>query len=196
MSSMRVFELVNAIHCRLSNNANAFGGIQVLLVGDFWQLPPVRSLLDPGKSIFDSEVFDAVFPHRIELQTILRQQASEVKLQKALDQLRGGICDEETAKYWNSLSRKLDDDNAVEDPLLHIYFRRLPVEMHNLDVLMHLPGSLLTFESIDSGHSQLLECPSEKTLKLKPMCKILVIYNINKDLKNGYQGKFLSCRRS
>jgi ATP-dependent exoDNAse (exonuclease V) alpha subunit len=99
MSSMRVFELVNAIHHRLSNNANAFGGMQVLLVGDFWQLKPVGSLLDPGKSIYDSELFDAVFPHKIELQTILRQQASELELRKALDKLREGNCNQETATY-------------------------------------------------------------------------------------------------
>ena len=191
MSSMRVFELVNAIHHRLSNNANAFGGMQVLLVGDFWQLKPVGSLLDPGKSIYDSELFDAVFPHKIELQTILRQQASELELRKALDQLREGNCNQETATYWKSLSRNLDNTDAAEHPL-HIYFRKLPAEMHNLDVLSTLSGTLLTFESRDSGHSQLLDCPSQKTLTLKPGCKIMLLYNINKYLKNGYQGTFLS----
>ena len=191
MSSMRVFELVNAIHHRLSNNANAFGGMQVLLVGDLWQLKPMRSLLDPGKSIYDSELFDAVFPHKTELQTTLRQQASELELRKALDQLRKENCNEETATYWKSLSRNLDNTDAAEHPL-HIYFRKLPAEMHNLDVLSTFPGTLLTFESRDSDHSQLLDCPSQKTLTLKPGCKIMLLYNINKYLKNGYQGTFLS----
>ena len=190
MSSMRVFELVNAIHHRLSHNANAFGGMQVLLVGDFWQLKPVRSLLDPGSPIYHSEIFDAVFPHRIELQNVMRQQASELELRKAFDLLRNGNCDEETERYWKALSRDFAVSDNTEDAL-HIYFRKLPVEMHNLDVLSKLPGTLLTFESTDTGHSHLLDCPSEKILTLKPMCKIMLLFNVNKHLKNGYQGTFL-----
>ena len=58
--------------------------------------------------------------------------------------------------------------------------------MHNLDVLSKLPGNLLTFESIDTGNPQLLDCPSEKTLTLKPRCKIMLLFNINKYLKNDY----------
>ena len=85
MSSMGVFELVDAIHHRLSQNANAFGGMQVQLVGDFCQLTPVKSALDPAKPIYDSDIFDAVFPHRIELQNVVRQQASELELRKALE---------------------------------------------------------------------------------------------------------------
>ena len=190
MSSVRVFELVNIIHHRLSQNANAFGGIQVLLVGDFWQLKPVRSALDAGRPIYESEIFNTAFPHRIELQNVMRQQASELRLRKALDQLREGNCDEETERYLTSLSRDLSVNDITED-LLHIYFRKLPIEMHNLDVLSKLPGNLLTFESIDTGNSQLLDCPSEKTLTLKPRCKIMLLFNINKSLKNGYQGTFL-----
>ena len=190
MSSSRVFELVNAIHHRLSQNANAFGGIQVLLVGDFWQLKPVKSALDAGRPIYESEIFNTVFPHRIELQNVLRQQASEIQLRNALDQLREGNCDDETERYLTSLSRDFAANDITED-LLHIYFRKLPVEMHNLDVLSKLPGNLLTFKSVDTGNSQLLDSPSEKTLTLKPRCKIMLLFNISKYLKNGYQGTFL-----
>ena len=35
MSSTRIFELVNKIHHMVSQNSYAFGGIQVILVGDF-----------------------------------------------------------------------------------------------------------------------------------------------------------------
>ena len=192
MSSVRVFELVNIIHHRLSQNANALGGIQVLLVADFWQLKPVRSALDARRPIYESKIFNTAFPHRIELQNVLRQQASEFKLRKALDQLREGNCDEETERYLTSLSKYLSvSDITEEEDLLHIYFRKLPVEMHNLDVLSKLPGNLLTFESIDTGNSQSLDCPSEKTLTLKPRCKIMLLFNVNKYLKNGYQGTFL-----
>ena len=51
MSSTRIFELVNKIHHIVSQNSYAFGGIQVILVGDFWQLKPIASPFDEGKSI-------------------------------------------------------------------------------------------------------------------------------------------------
>ena len=40
MSSRRILELVNALHDNSSENTYAFGGIQVILVGDFLQLTP------------------------------------------------------------------------------------------------------------------------------------------------------------
>ena len=112
---------MNAIHHRLSQNANVFGGMQVLLVGDFWQLKPVKSALDPGKPIYDPETLDAVFPHRIEFQNAVRQQASEFESQNALDQLREGKCVEEMESYWKSLSRDIAGNDTTEDPV-NLYF--------------------------------------------------------------------------
>ena len=54
MSSKRVFELVNVLHHMVSKNDLPFGGIQVILVGDVWQLKPIRTLLDRGFPIFYS----------------------------------------------------------------------------------------------------------------------------------------------
>ena len=65
MSSRRLFELVNALHHHLLEKSYALGGIQVILVGDFRQLKPVRNLLDKGDPIYESKLFDTVFPHRI-----------------------------------------------------------------------------------------------------------------------------------
>ncbi|CAB3978006.1 ATP-dependent DNA helicase PIF1-like [Paramuricea clavata] len=85
MTSHRIFHIVNAIHHLVSNNDFPFGGVQVILVGDFWQLRSVPSLLDPGKSIISSQLLDKVFPHRFELQRVLRQGDDEDKLKHALD---------------------------------------------------------------------------------------------------------------
>ena len=73
MTSHRIFHIVNAIHHLVSNNDLPFGGVQVILVGDFWQLRPVPSLLDPGKSIISSQLLDKLFPHRFELQRVLSE---------------------------------------------------------------------------------------------------------------------------
>ena len=41
MSSQRIFELLHTVHCSLSGNTLPFGGIQVILVGDFSQFFPI-----------------------------------------------------------------------------------------------------------------------------------------------------------
>ena len=78
-----------------------------------------------------------------------------------------------------------------QDEPLHLYFRKLPVDIHNQDVLSCSPGPLLRFESRDSGHTQLLENSIDKVLSLKAVCKVMLLFNINKHQKNGNQRVFI-----
>jgi hypothetical protein len=177
------------IHQIASHNTLPFGGIQVVLVGDFWQLKPIPSPLDKGIPIYESKLFNDVFPHRFELTRILRQEESEHRLIEALDVLRMGRCDDETEKYLRSLSREFDSCGDVQP--VHIYFKRLPVEVHNLSILAALPGSKLSFESIDTGNAQSLNNTVPAVLYLKPGCKVMLLYNISSQLKNGICGQFV-----
>ena len=49
-----------------------FGGIQIVLCGDFRQLPPVPNILygEEGDFCFESSVFEEVFPHRVVLSEV------------------------------------------------------------------------------------------------------------------------------
>ncbi len=172
-------------------NSLPFVGIrQVILVGDFWQLKPI-----PARSVrcWNSNirvaVFNDVFPHRFELTRILRQQETEHRLIAALDQLRLGKCDDETEKYLRSLSRKMDSCHDISP--VHIFFKRLPLEVHNLSVLAAIPGPKLSFESIDCGDARSLNNTVPAVLCLKPGCKVMLSYNINDQLKNGVCRQFV-----
>ena len=109
-----------------------------------------------------------MFPHRIELKKVLRQDDSESALRNALhvDNLRKGECDDETERYFDALSRDLVTHIAQEEPI-HIYLRNMPVDMRNQDVLSGLPGPMVTFASKDCGHAHLLENSLDKLLCLK-----------------------------
>lgn len=190
MSSMRILNIVNLLHQRIHNNTLAFGGIQVILGGDFYQLKPIPSVIDIGASVYKSIIFDKVFPHRIALTRIMRQGDTETQLKNALDSLRLGKCDDETETYLRGLSRSctITDD---ESPI-HIYFTKLPVAIHNSYVLTNLPGQALKFESIDTGRKTLLNDTVAEVLILKPGCKVILLFNINRNLKNGTFGTFLN----
>lgn len=66
------------------------------------------------------------------------------------------------------------------------------MEFHNSTVLANLPGDLIQFKSIDTGNTSGLEKSISGVLSLKTRCKVILLYNINDNLKNGYQGEFVS----
>ena len=67
MSSSRMLEVVNLLCSRITGKKNPLGGIQTILVGDFFQLKPVPGIHDPGYLMFTSDVFSLAFEHRFEL---------------------------------------------------------------------------------------------------------------------------------
>jgi ATP-dependent DNA helicase PIF1 len=71
MMSKRMFELLNKIGQLIRKNKNPFGGIQVIFVGDFFQLPPIEK----DGFCFESEQWFDVFPknQHVELKTFFRQ---------------------------------------------------------------------------------------------------------------------------
>ena len=57
MSSRRIFELVNYVHHLLATEGKTmkpFGGKQLVVVGEFVQLPPVPDFFDEGKPMYES----------------------------------------------------------------------------------------------------------------------------------------------
>lgn len=80
MLSRKVFEIIEEIGRRVKHSDAPFGGIQVIFIGDFFQLPPVGSHGEPNTSqfCFESPKWMEVFTpdNHIELKTIFRQQDS------------------------------------------------------------------------------------------------------------------------
>lgn len=76
--SQRTFDHVNFIAQKIrGNNTKPLGGIQVIAVGDFRQLPPVSNDIDGGNYCFESPLWNIMFPHCIELTTVYCQNQKE-----------------------------------------------------------------------------------------------------------------------
>jgi len=71
MMSKRMFELLNKIAKRIRGKDTPFGGMQVVFVGDFFQLPPIEK----DGFCFESDAWFEVFPkeQHLELKTFFRQ---------------------------------------------------------------------------------------------------------------------------
>ena len=185
-----MLELVNAIHHRLSDfHCNRpFGGRQVILVGEFLQLRPVPNVYDEGMFMFHSPIYQSAITHRYELTTVLRQENKEFL--DALKEIRVGQCSEKTFEYINFLSRSLE---ISKDEMSHIYFKRLPVALHNRLALQDLPFPEYTFEAEHTDQTQGMDWPGSSVLHLRPGCPVMLVWNLNEKLRNGSRGIFEEC---
>ena len=78
MMSCKMFNVIEAIARGTRRNSFPFGKIQIILLGDFLQLPPIEDINDPetAKFCFESEEWYKTIPlqNLIELKTIFRQK--------------------------------------------------------------------------------------------------------------------------
>lgn len=76
-----------------------FGGIQVVLTGDLFQIPPIQ-----GDYLFVSPVFKNLQIHHIDLRVNMRQQYDN-EFQDILNEVRYGTCSDETLAKLQALSK-------------------------------------------------------------------------------------------
>ncbi|KAK3729732.1 hypothetical protein QZH41_002046 [Actinostola sp. cb2023] len=190
MSSKRIFELVNIINVSLSDNSKPFDGKQLIIVGEFLQLRPVPNYHDEGYLMYQSDVFKSIITHRFELTIIQRQDGTELDFLNCLRELRIGSCSHGTKSFIRELARPLRPEKQNE--ALHIFFKKLPVLLHNHNVLLSLPGDSFLLEATDTNIGKHFKCPTEKTLHLKPGWRVMLLWNKTQSLRNGSTGRVMS----
>lgn len=181
-----------------------FGGIQIVLTGDFFQLPPVSN---SGKWLFSTDAFKKTIAHKIQLNKVFRQQGDS-SLTEMLRKLR--FCHPRDhvmlREFFGQLSRDLDDSDGIVPTVLEP--RNESVNFKNEAELSKLPGPEFTLKSRDTfnGNSvdditgwqqeQAVKSLNDSlrvvsSLKLKLGAQVMVMKNIYKDsvqLVNGNMG--------
>ena len=99
MMSNELIELIDELFKMIKSNILPFGGIQVILVGDFHQLPPIK-----GNYCFTSPTWDALNMNNIILTELIRQK-DDLVLQEILEELRNGKISDETFEILKSLNK-------------------------------------------------------------------------------------------
>ena len=69
-----LFDKLEAIARQLRNNGRPFGGIQLVITGDFFQLPPVPDSGRIAKFAFDAATWNTTIEHTIGLHHVFRQK--------------------------------------------------------------------------------------------------------------------------
>ena len=85
-----LFEKISELFCKIKDNKRPFGGLQLILVGDFCQLPPIN-----GNYCFTSSIWSKINLKSIELIEIVRQKG-DIEFQNILQEIRTGKCSKKT----------------------------------------------------------------------------------------------------
>lgn len=169
-----------------------FGGVQVILIGDTFQLPPIAdfeqwNLLQPyyeSPFFFSSKVIEQNKPVYIELKKIYRQNEQEF-----IDLLNRVRVNQVSANELNLLNSKY---NPTFSPNGHANYITLAthnklVDSTNLTKLAELQTDLKLFEATVSGVFPENIMPTDNVLQLKEGAQIMFIKNDK--AKRYYNGK-------
>jgi hypothetical protein len=175
-------------------NHEPFGGVQVLLIGDMYQLPPVvqdaewKILSQSYNSpyFFDSRIIEAQAPAYIELNKIYRQ--SDEKFIEILNQVRNNEMTEGGLKILHSRYSP-SFTASKEEGYIHLTTHNHKADSTNTNELVKLKGDLFSFKAIIDGDFSEKAFPADETLQLKIGAQVMFIKNDLDKAKRYYNGK-------
>jgi ATP-dependent DNA helicase PIF1 len=183
MAKGELIEKLDIVCQYIRDNDKPFGGIQVVFVGDFMQLPPVFSYNEEEQFAFESQAWISAEVETLHLTEIVRQH-SEPHFAKFLNDVRMG-----TAKDLNILSECINREfpNDGIKPV-KLFCKNIDVNLHNEKELAKIPFAEKIYNAIDSGADSWKSffdknCPAPTSLKLKKGAQVILL--INKDIEMG-----------
>ncbi|WP_269365805.1 exonuclease domain-containing protein [Brachybacterium paraconglomeratum] len=160
-----------------------FGGVQLVLVGDLYQLPPVVTDSEAAwieerygtPFFFSARSFDEdTFPV-VELSTVFRQQGDD-QLVDLLNAVREGTLLEEAR---GELNRRTDPDfePGLDEFWLTLATTNRIVGARNRQMLERLPAPVQTFTAQTSGDTDGFEKPTDETLRIAVGAQVMLLNN-------------------
>lgn len=164
------------------NLREPFGGKQLLLVGDVFQLEPVvkgdeREILSrfyPTPYFFSARVFGQIDLVSIELQKVYRQ--TDKVFVGVLDRIRSNTAGAADLQLLNTRYGTVPQENEKE-MYITLATRRDTVDSINEKRLNELPGEEVTFEGTIEGDFPESSLPTSQELVLKPGAQVIFIKN-------------------
>lgn len=211
MMPAELFDKLNEVAKVIRKSSAPFGGLQVLLVGDFYQLPPISDGPGEAKFAFESSSWSSVVNETVILTHIHRQ--SEDTFRDLLGRVRIGCLSQADIHLLRS-RLGLDWQSLEIRPTL-LFSRRAMVDKINSVNLGKLEGELCTWKAktlfVGTGGSGASggaasakiteeqeraitifdrDGPYDETLQLKIRAQVMLTVNLDIDrgLVNGSRG--------
>jgi len=184
------FKKLEHVARKVKKNEKPFGGIQLILCGDFFQLPPVVKAED-RRFAFETSSWLRCGLTNIELTIVKRQ--SDQSLVDILSRLRKGKCSEEDAEILKKTSSNQFSKNGIVPTKLCTHTD--DVSIINQRELGKCEGEIKRFVAADSDPNlakfldQHTAVDSSITLKLGAQVMLLKNLNVCGGLVNGARGR-------
>lgn len=108
-----LFDKLEDLARRIRNNGRPFGGIQLVVTGDFFQLPPVPEGSNrEARFAFSAATWNTSIQHTILLTYVFRQRDPEFA--RMLNEMRLGKLSPSTIDAFRQLSRPLNFEDSLE----------------------------------------------------------------------------------
>lgn len=175
-----------------------FGGVQVLYIGDLFQLPPVMPesawsfLRQYYKSpfFFHSRAVDEAPPVYIELKKIYRQ--SQQTFIDILNRIRNN---EATSQDLDTLNARREAKPREDSNYVTLTTHNYKADRINADELRKLPGKTFEFTGVVEGDFPERNLPTDPLLQLKEGAQVMFIRNDKSEERRYYNGKIATVKK-
>ena len=184
--SMVAPDLLDAIDIlarQARRNNEPFGGIQVVAIGDMFQLPPVitrdseqyyeQAYEYKNAYFFDANVYKRADFIKYDFNMVYRQ--SDNDLLQNLMRLRDG--DTNALDFFNAC--RIDEENVRKNAVIITPFRNV-AERINTDKLNQINAPEITYNGVLSGNFNANDVPAPMELKLKQGALVMFVKNGDK----------------
>lgn len=192
MLSAQTLSMVEAVCREVKRNSLPFGGLQIIFIGDFFQLPPIikNSPGVGGLFAYNSEAWVQAKPLVCYLTEQYRQD--DDNFSQILSAIRGNSF---TDDHLAHLEERIRSRNEVDDSIPRLFTHNLEVDRMNDQMLAKLKGEPEVYEMVSGGSRPLVEtlkkgCLSPEKLSLKVGAVVMFTKNNMKEgFVNGTLGK-------
>ncbi|XP_037642340.1 ATP-dependent DNA helicase PIF1 [Sebastes umbrosus] len=190
MVEAQFFDKLESVARSVRRSTAPFGGIQLIVCGDFLQLPPVSKGKEKASFCFQARSWRKVIQVNMELMEVRRQtDQSFISLLQAVRV--GRVTEEVTAKLMGSAYHRIERDGILATRLCT---HKDDVELTNENKLQQLPGSVRVFEALDSDPALVktidAHSPVSRLIQLKVGAQVMLTKNLDvaRGLVNGARG--------
>lgn len=188
-------DLVEEIARFFKRNNKPFGGMQIILCGDFFQLPPVsRAGEPPARFAYHSRAWEKLSPKICYLEEQHRQ--NDRTYLEVLNAIRDNAVSPAITAHLETRHGK-KPTLAIEPTKL--YTHNLDVDAENERELDKLPGEVFEYPMTSRGKENLVaalkkSCLAPETLALKVGARVMMVKNnFEEKYANGTLGVVTSC---
>lgn len=187
-------DAIDYILKRYRNNQAQFGGVQMLFIGDLFQLPPVvqkqewdrLKMYYPSPFFYQAYALDDKKPLYIELKHVYRQ--TDQNFIEILNKVR---CNSLNEKELDILNAKYNPDfqQTTDDRYVVLCTHNYKADKINATELLKIDTDEVVFEGDVKGDFNESSFPTDLSLTLKKDAQIMFVKNDTTEKRRYYNGK-------